>query len=404
MPDTANGEIAHWKPQGQPDGNAVVFTSYRRPTTRIEVYDLDTGDRTVLIEPAVMARYSPTGHLLYVNDGALFAIRFDAKRLRTEGSAIPLLTVVAAIPSDAVAGFAVASNGTLVVVRASEWDTQQEVVWVDRTGRETPTVVVPGDYEDLRLAPDERRFVVTKTTEDDRQIWVYDFARRAMTQLTRAGMSALRPAWTVDSREVLFTNETPSYDIFRIPVDGSAPARPVVENTHDKYPESVSPNGYVLAYEDSWDASVHVMLMPLDGSSTPTPFADSSMSTSEPTFSPDGRWLAYVGATGARSEVYVQAVDGSGGRLQVSVQGGTAPRWTRNGREIVYRWSDVLYAVSVDPGRREVGAPSELFRGRYTSLDATADGSRFLALKPIERPEALPLLVWFNWVEEFPAR
>ncbi|MCH8145882.1 MAG: PD40 domain-containing protein [Gemmatimonadetes bacterium] len=203
---------------------------------------------------------------------------------------------------------------------------------------------------------------------------------------------------------MLFTNETPSYDIYRIPVDGSAPARPVVENTHDKYPGSVSPNGDVLAYEDSWDASVHIMLIPLGGSSTPAPFADSSMSTSEPTFSPDGRWLAYVGATGARSEVYVQAVDGSGGRLQVSVQGGTAPRWTRSGREIVYRWSDVLYAVSVDPGRREVGAPSELFRGRYTSLDATADGNRFLALKPIERPEALPLLVWFNWVEEFAAR
>ena len=51
-----------------------------------------------------------------------------------------------------------------------------------------------------------------------------------------------------------------------------------------------------------------------------------------------------------------------------------------------------------------MGAPSELFRGRYTSLDATADGNRFLALKPIERPEALPLLVWFNWVEKFGAR
>ena len=70
----------------------------------------------------------------------------------------------------------------------------------------------------------------------------------------------------------------------------------------------------------------------------------------------------------------------------------------------MYQWSDVFYAVSVDPGRREVGAPSKLFRGRYTSLDAAADGNRFLALKPIERPEALALLVWFNWVQEFTAR
>jgi Tol biopolymer transport system component len=76
----------------------------------------------------------------------------------------------------------------------------------------------------------------------------------------------------------------------------------------------------------------------------------------DPAFSPDGDWLVYVGNTGARSEVYVRAVDGSGGRIQVSVDGGSDPRWTQGGREIVYRQGNAFVAVSVDPVRGEVGA------------------------------------------------
>ena len=404
-PDTANGEIGHWGPQILPDGNAVIFTSYRRPTSRIEAYDLATGNRTVLIDRAIYARYSPTGHLLYVDDGALLAIRFDAKRLRTEGSAIPLLSDIAAAPSDAAAGLAVASDGTLVVVQAAEWDRQSQVVWVDRNGAESSAVSDLGRYSDLRLASDERRFAVTNMTEGGRQIWLYDFDRQALTQLTRSGLSALRPIWAPDGRSVVFTNETPSYDVFQVAVDGSTPPIPIVQNVHDKYPESVSPNGAILAYADVWDQGGRIKLVPLDGSSVPETFADSSMAFMEdPAFSPNGDLLAYVGNTGARSEVYVRAVDGTGGRIQVSVDGGRDPRWTRGGREIVYREGNAFLAVSVDPARGEVGAPNVLFRGRYGDYDATADGDRFLILKPIARPEALPILVLFNWFEELNAR
>ena len=64
----------------------------------------------------------------------------------------------------------------------------------------------------------------------------------------------------------------------------------------------------------------------------------------------------------------------------------------------------LLFWILYFTGGINFGQDDRLLSGRYTSLDATADGNRFLALKPIERPEALPLLVWFNWVEEFAAR
>ena len=246
---------------------------------------------------------------------------------------------------------------------------------------------------------------MTNTREGERQIWLYDFERQALTQLTRSGLSALRPIWTPDSRSVVFTNETPSYDVFRIAVDGSTPALPIVESVHDKYPASVSPNGAILAYMDAWAQRASIMLVPLDGSNPPVPFADSSMSLmQDPAFSPDGNWLVYGGGNRSGSEVYIRAVDGSGGRLQVSVDGGSDPRWTRSGREIVYRREDAFLAVSVDLARGEVGKPNVLFRGRYGDYDATADGNRFLILKPIERPEALPILVLFNWLEELKAK
>ncbi len=53
-------------------------------------------------------------------------------------------------------------------------------------------------------------------------------------------------------------------------------------------------------------------------------------------FSPDGRWLAYASNESGQSEVYVQPYPGPGPRQQVSTDGGTAPAWARDARELFY--------------------------------------------------------------------
>jgi hypothetical protein len=62
-PDSAAGELAHWWPQFLPDGRHVVFTNYSTPVERakIELLDLRTGERKVLVRAASSAATSPPG-------------------------------------------------------------------------------------------------------------------------------------------------------------------------------------------------------------------------------------------------------------------------------------------------------------------------------------------------------
>lgn len=61
--------------------------------------------------------------------------------------------------------------------------------------------------------------------------------------------------------------------------------------------------------------------------------------------SPDGPWFAYVSDHSGRPELYLRALGGSDVQLQIFVDGGTEPVWSRNGREIFYRSGSRLKAA-----------------------------------------------------------
>ena len=88
--DAARGELTHRFPQALPGSNAVLFTSHTALTGlengNIEVLDLQTGQRKVLLRGGFDARYVPTGHLVYARQGALHAVPFDLGRLEVQGS------------------------------------------------------------------------------------------------------------------------------------------------------------------------------------------------------------------------------------------------------------------------------------------------------------------------------
>ncbi|HSR14575.1 MAG TPA: hypothetical protein VLL51_02405, partial [Gemmatimonadales bacterium] len=405
-PDTAAGEIGHWAPDPLPGGKAVLFTSYRRPVSRIEAIDLSTGRREVVVENAFFARYARSGHILFVRDSALFAIRFDPATLRTEGSPVPVLDDVAARPSDARAGVAISRNGTLAVLRQSEWQVDTRVVWVGRDGREEPVTQTPGAYASPRLSPDGSRILLT-VGRGRYSLWMYDLRRELLTQLTRNAGASFRGVWTPDGRQVVYTNETPSYDVYRIPVDGSSGPVEVISSIKDKYPGSISPDGKEVAYEESWAGNVRIRIASLDGSGPGRIVGDSTVRLSDPRYSPDGRWLAVTGVIGTAAvpHIYVLRSDGTGGALQVSAgeTGEYDTRWTRGGRELVFRRGSAVYAVDIDPAAGEVGREQKLFDGGYAAglgYDVTADGNRFLMVKTVDRPAALPILVITNFFEE----
>jgi len=395
VPDTASGEIAHWSPDALPGGKVVIYTSYRRPVSRIEAYELSSGRRTVLIPEAVMARYSRSGHLLFVRNNALFAVRFDPGSLRTSGGPVPVLSDVDARPSAAFAAFAISWNGTLATVRASEWQQSSRIVWVDCRGNELGAITESGDYRNPAISPDGSKVALTVSVGGHRDLAIYDLRRKALIPLTRSAAAAFLPVWTPDSRTLLFTNETPSYDLYRVAIDGSSTPRPVVANVKDKYARSVSPDGRTLAYEEHWAGETHLVLGPMDGGEPGVRFTDSLAERGR--FSPDGRWLA-VEAAGQQDgqQIYVRRADGTGARVQISTWGGLDPHWTRCGGEIVFRRGAAVYAVTFDARSGTASPETLLFQGPYQQtrgFDVTPDGSRFVMVRVDRRPEALPILV-----------
>jgi len=124
--------------------------------------------------------------------------------------------------------------------------------------------------------------------------------------------------------------------------------------------------------------------------------------------SPDGHWIAYATDESGRNEVYVQAFRGSGGRSQISADGGIEPVWARSGRELFYRNGDKMMAVDVQTAPIfRAGAPHVLFVGQYARVvwgeadyDVSLDGQRFLMIKGETQSPPTELHLIVNWFEE----
>src|SRR5215813_3685932 len=95
--DTAANEIFHRLPHFLPDGNAVLFTVLRYTTitpdwkrAQIWVKPLK-GERKLLLENALDARYVGNNTLVFARQGKLFAVHFDASTLSVSGTPIQVL-------------------------------------------------------------------------------------------------------------------------------------------------------------------------------------------------------------------------------------------------------------------------------------------------------------------------
>jgi serine/threonine-protein kinase len=136
-----------------------------------------------------------------------------------------------------------------------------------------------------------------------------------------------------------------------------------------------------------------------------------------PDFSPDGRWLAYASDQSGQDEIYVLPYPGPGERHQVSVNGGTQPVWSRNGRELFFTVADpnaatgfnrVMAVDVVTTPTFRAGIPRPL--GATVRLtvplrgyDVSADGRRFLTIADKADAAGSPasqMIVVLNWGDE----
>jgi Tol biopolymer transport system component len=429
------GELTHRWPQILPGGQAVLFTGHTLvaafDNASIEVLSLKTGQWKTVQRGGYFGRYVPSGHLVYIHQGTLFAVGFDLDRLEVRGTPAPLLQDVAGNAATGGGQYDVARNGTLVYLSGKSSAASWPVAWMESSGRTQPLLAAPGQYYMPRFSPDGKRLALVVRSAGGDDIQVYDWQRDTMTRLTfTQGNQNRFPVWTPDAKHIVFQFLYPGGNSIRwVRADGAGEAQTLLESKVGLAPYSFSPDGRRLAYYDSSVTESDLWTLPLDVSDPERPkpgkpelFLRTPFNQQAPAFSPDGRWIAYVSNESGLTEVYVRpfpagASSGSG-KWQISTGGGEHPIWSRNGRELFYETPDnrimaATYTAKADTfaadkprlwsDKQILEASTEIW-----NLDLAPDGKRF-AMFPrpdatVEQKGSVHVTVLLNFFDELRRR
>jgi Tol biopolymer transport system component len=240
-------------------------------------------------------------------------------------------------------------------------------------------------------------------------IWLHDLVRGTASKFTFGPSTNEYPIWSPDGGHLAFTSfrDVPSH-AFQKATNGAAQdevlTKPLGEPPNGTRVEDWSRDGRYLI--ESNFGSGGIWVVPLFGDRKPYLFLPAQ--SGQPVFgklSPDGRWLAYRSNETHRNEIYVQTFPAPGGKWQVSINGGTRPVWSRDGKELYYIAADgKMMAVEVKSGAKfEAGVPQPLFEthdGRFGDVNAWFDVSkdgRFLIPVQAAQSDTVPMTVVINW-------
>ena len=397
LPAPEGAPVGLDSPEVLPGGEALLVRVFAGRESPIGILSLASGKLVTLRERGIDPRYVASGHLVYIRGGGLMAVPFDLERRRVTG---PETQVV---PS--VVQYAVSRDGSLAYMQGDPAQ-QKSLVWVDRTGRETPLNLPAGRYGSLQLSPDGLRLAV-EVEGPTMDVWVYDLQRGTRVRLTQDGNN-IAPAWTPDGERVVFASDRgKAFGLYSMRADGSGEAR-AIPSTKVPAWHAWSPDGRRIAITDVSLGQPDIWLLEIRDGATPVPFRNGSSSEWGAAFSPDGRWIAYASDESGRFEVYLEPVPGNpGARVRASSAGGEEPRWSRKGDELFYRngraW--MVVSVSANPALT-VGSARTLFEGDYLKVsgipyDVSPDARRVLVLKPSRERAAAPFLrLVLNWQAE----
>ncbi len=354
-------------PDALPGGRAVLYTEHSSNTgfdeANIVAAPMGTdvsakaGLAKIVVRGAYYGRYVPSGHVIYMKQGTLFAAPFDSVRLETTGPAVPAIEGITSSANSGRAQVAFSAEGTLVYVPgAVTSNLSNPIDWVARDGKVSVLRAAKAEWAQPRFSPDGRKLALDIDDGKQRDIWVYDVARDALTQLTFDPGSDTFPVWTLDGKRIVFASDRAGpggpRNLHWVNADGTGEVTRLTDGPEDQRPMSWHPSGRFLAFMATDSRATNsrtgwgdVSILPMDVDAAkgwtpgkPTAFLATPSAEFGPVFSPDGRFIAYFSneAGGNTFHVYVRPFPGPGGPWRISTEFGTWPRWSRAAPELLY--------------------------------------------------------------------
>ena len=420
-PDLQAGEAAHFWPSFTPDGQFLIFSVFTtggavRPA-RLSItdglYELVEG-----IEQGQVARYIPSGHLVWAGDNDLFAAAIDLVGGTLSSAPVRVLEGIRRWPGSRLSYFEVSVGGDLVFAPGGVLEDLRRVVLVDERGTVSRLPIEESSHINPQFSPDGRSIAVGKVENvGGGRIWVYELTTgrgRPVTSLSNGW-----PRWTTDGSYI--THGMTFTQLQSTPVQDDAFPIELFDDAVTVMPGSWHPSAPVLFVERldengggsdiyTWSETGQ-RLEPVLATSALEGFLD---------LSPDGQWLAYVSDESGRLEVYIKPFPGQDRGVPISRDGGMEPRWSHDGKRVFF-WQGnpsslpyrigrerALMAVDVDLTQGVAASlPVELFRrvvpetGAYaTYYDVSPLEDRFVTLEDASEAGATRFVVVQHWAEE----
>lgn len=411
-------QTGHRFPHVLPDNrHFIYFAAGPSNAGHVFVARLDGSDPRQLMTAESSAVYLPSGHLLYVTQGTLYAVAFDLAQLSLADE--PMLIAKDVAQNRALGSAAVSASTTgLILYRHASTALTRQFSWFDRKG----VVIGPVGEADHAgpahpsLAANGKDVALTRVVNGNADVWRLDPANGRSSRVTQDDSAESYPVWSPDGKQIVFSSQRsngPPALIARA-MTGSASDQPFgpVEGFASVTPDDWSPDGQFVVFSGVPDlkASGDIWALPVKAPRTPVAVANTRFEEGDAQVSPDGRWVAYHSDESGRVEVYVQPFLRLDQKVMVSGAGGAQVRWRRDGTELFYVALDGrLMAVPIRSTTSVInaGSPVPLFaidtasglpgqgngRPQYA---VSPDGERFL-VHAFSSEDASPIVMVVQW-------
>jgi Tol biopolymer transport system component len=191
---------------------------------------------------------------------------------------------------------------------------------------------------------------------------------------------AMAPRWSPDGQQIAFAGDTDIGDvnsnIYYQPASGAKTAERLTKSENTQILDDWSGDGRFLVYSQQDPKTRNdLWVLPLSGERKPFPFLATQFDEKEGRFAParngvPPRWLAYTSDATGTYEVYVQSFPASATTVRISTNGGSQPRWRRDGKELFYLAADetiMAVPVNIAAGGFQVEAPAALCRPSFAA-------------------------------------